>query len=219
MRQLGALALVLAACGGSAAPATTTDPRADGAREFAFSAGRALEGTRFAAMSSGDLADLVMGLCAESGSVIADIEAAVAATGAAGDRGDDAILAEVLTAGVVEVCPERAAADISAAFLASVGLAVETGAGVEVGDSDALNAGLSACLTLDQGTPEDAIVTIAAGLFHVEATAEELFAGAITTGEGVTVGAVLAAAVSFLCPEHAARVQEYLGSITADSDA
>ena len=219
MRRLGALALVLAACGGSAAPATTTDPRADEAFEFAVSAGRALEDTRFAAMSAGDLADQVMGLCAASGSLIADIAAAVAATGAGSDAGDDSILAEVLTAGVAEVCPERAAADLSAAFLASVRLAVETGAGVEVAESDVLNAGLSACLTLDQGTPGDALVSIAAGLFAVEVGEAELLAGAITTEQAVTAGAVLAAAVSYFCPEHAARVQEYLGSMTAESDA
>lgn len=213
MRRLGALALVLAACGGSTSPATTTDPRAEAALEFAVSADRALDGTRFAAMAAREIAGLVVGLCDGTGAFAAAIDEAVAATGPGDDTGDAAILAEVLTAGVAEVCPERVAADLSAAFLAAVRLAVGNGDGVEVEDPEAVNAGLSACLTLDQGPPADALVTVAAALFHVEATSEELLAGAISPGEGVTVGAVLAGAVSYLCPEHSGRVEVYLDQV------
>lgn len=216
MKRVAALALVVAACGGTTATPTTTDPRAAAALEFAVSAGRALEGTRFSALSVEEVADLVMGLCGRPGSLPTDVERTVASisSGAAdGDPGDDAIFAEVLTAGVAEVCPQRVAADLSAAFLASVQVAVEAGAGVEIAATEALNAGLSSCLTLDRGTPGDALVTIAAGLFAVEADEAELLAGAITTEQGVTAGAVLAAAVSFFCPEHTARVQEYLAGI------
>lgn len=216
MRRLAALALVVAACGGATATPTTTDPGAEAALEFAISAGRALEGTRFSALSVEEVADLVMELCAQGGSLLAEVDrtvASIVAGAADGDPGDDAILAEVLTAGVAEVCPERAAADLSAAFLAAVQVAVEAGVGAEVDATDLLNAGLSSCLTLDQGAPGDALVTIAAGLFAVEADEAALLAGAITTEQGVTAGAVLAAAVSFFCPEHTARVQEYLSEM------
>lgn len=214
MRRLGAtLTLVVVACGSTATPTTTTDPRSFAAREFAVSAGRALEGTRYASLTSEGLATLVVELCAGTGSLLADVGALVTSASASatpGDPGDDVILTEVLTVGAADVCPERAAGDLAAAFLAAVRLAAGT---APVNDAEAMNAGLSSCATLDQGTPADAVEVVAAGLFGVEATEEELLAGAITIEGAATVGAVIAAAVTFLCPEHVERVEQYLADM------
>lgn len=216
MRRLGAsLTLVVVACGNTAVPPTTTDPRSFAAREFAVSAGRALDGTRYAIMTSEALAGFVIEICAGTGSLLTDVGAIVtsaSASASASDAapGDDAILAEVLTVGAADVCPERAAGDLAAAFFAAVRLAAGT---APVDDAEAMNAGLSSCATLDQGTPADAVEMVAASLLGVEATEEELLAGAITIEDGVLVGAVLAAAVTFLCPEHAERVEQYLADM------
>jgi hypothetical protein len=218
MKRVAALVMVLAACGGgTAATPTTADPRRAAAEEFAVSAGRALEGTRFAGMTPQVLAALLEDLCAGSGLVVAAIDAAVAGAAPPGSAEDDAILAEVLTAGVVAVCPERAAADLTAAFVASVRVTVTGGAGAPVDDGAALSAGLSACASLDAGSPGDALVTIAAALFGVEATEAELLAGAIDPSQGVTAGAVLASAVTYLCPEHADRVGAFIGQLGSDA--
>ena len=216
MRRLVALVVLLAACGGNGATTTTAgnDSRTRAAEEFAVSADRALDGTRFADLDLASLAAILLDLCGGTGSVTTAVAEAVSGLEApAGDAGDDAILTEVLMAGVVEICPERAAADVAAAFMASVRFTVNDGAGVEVTDDAALIAGLSGCAALDAGTPDDALVTIAAALFGVEATVAELLAGAIDTAQAVTVGAVLASAVAYLCPEHTDRVTAYLSNL------
>ncbi|MEK7122253.1 MAG: carbamoyltransferase N-terminal domain-containing protein [Patescibacteria group bacterium] len=128
---------------------------------------------------------------------------------------DAAILTEVLVAGVAEVCPQRMAADLSAAYLASVRFTIDQGSGVVVGDDVAVTTGLSACAVLDAGDPGDALVTIAAALFGVEANLEELLAGAIDGPQGITSGAILASAVTYLCPEHAERVEEFIDELGA----
>jgi len=218
MRRLGILFVIVAACGGSGGPATTaaagTLSRA--AEEFAVSADRALDGTRFADVTPATLAAVLAGLCVGTAPLVDDVARSVAAIEApAGAPGDDATLTEVLVAGVAEVCPERVAADLSAAYLASVRFAVEQGAGVAVDDESALTTGLSACAALDGGDPGDALVTIAAGLFGVEATIDELLAGGIDGAQGITAGAVLASSVTYLCPEHADRVEEFVAELEA----
>ncbi len=221
MRRLVALAMLVAACGGNGAVTTTMgDSRTRAAEEFALSADRALDGTRFVDLAPASLVAILIDLCGGAGSVTTAVaEAVIGVDSPAGEPGDDAILSEVLLAGVVEICPERAAADVAAAFMASVRFTVDDGAGVAVTDDAALTAGLTGCSVLDAGTPDDAVVTIAAALFGVEATAAELLAGAIDTAQAVTVGAVLASAVAYLCPEHTDRVQDYLGDLGRPADA
>ena len=75
----------------------------------------------------------------------------------------------------------------------------------------------SACAALDNGDPGDALVTIAAGLFGVEATVDELLDGAIDGAQGITAGAVLVSAVTYLCPEHADRVEEFVDQLSGAS--
>jgi hypothetical protein len=222
MRRLGALLILVTACGGRAVPATTAaaDSREWAAEEFALSADRALDGTRFAEVTPATLAAVVAALCAGTVPLVEDVARAIAGIEApAGPPADGVILTEVLVAGVVEVCPERVAADLSAAYLASVRFTIEQGAGVSVGDEAALTTGLSACAALDGGDPGDALVTIAAGLFDAEGTLDQLLAGAIDGPRGTTAGAVLSSAVTYLCPEHAAGVEEFVAELRAGADA
>ena len=219
MKRLAAVFVVMAvSCGGSAAPTSTlaNDPLVVAAGEFATSADRALDGTRFADVTPATIAALVVELCSGSTPLSDDVARGVASVVATeGDSADDAILAEVLVAGVAEVCPQRMAADLSAVYLASVRFTIDEGSGVVVGDGVAVTTGLSACAVLDAGDPGDALVTIAAALFGVEATLEDLLAGAIDGPQGITAGAVLASAVIYLCPEHAERVEEFVDGLSA----
>ena len=87
MNRVAALVMLLAACGGGTATTTTAaDPRRAAAEEFAVSAGRALEGTRFAGMTPEALAGMLGDLCAGSGSVVAAIDAAVVGAAPRGAR-------------------------------------------------------------------------------------------------------------------------------------
>src|SRR3972149_1512554 len=117
MRRLGILFVIVAACGGGGGPAP---PPAD----------RPLDGTRFADVPPAPLAAVLAGLCVGTAPLVDDVARSVAAMEApAGAPGDDATLTEVLVAGVAEVCPERVAADLSAAYPAPVRFAAGRGAG------------------------------------------------------------------------------------------
>ncbi len=213
MRRVAALVVLVAACGGSAGTTSTVadNPLTRAAGDFAISADRALDGTRFAETPPATVAALLVELCSATTPLITDVARSVASVVAPeGDGGDDAILTEVLVAGVAEVCPQRMAADLSAAYLASVSFTIDQGSGVAVDDDLAMTTGLSVCAVLDAGDPGDALVTIAAALFGVEATLDELLAGAIDDAQGITAGAVLASAVTYLCPEHADRVEAFI---------
>jgi len=214
MRRVIALVLLAAACGGSGSPAPTNDPRTPAAIQYAASADRALDGTRFSDLRPATVAEVIVALCAGAGSVLVDVDAAVAAVEAPpGGAGDDAILREVLLTGVAVICPERVAADMTAAYLAGVAATVASGGGVAIDDSLAVGVGLAACEALDAGTPEDALVTVAAGGLGIEATAGELLAGALDPAQGITAGAVLASAATFLCPEHRERVAGFIADL------
>lgn len=215
LRALAACAVLLAACGGSGAATTTDSGERSAAREFAATADRALDGTRFTDLEGEALATLILDLCRGEEPPLGSAAAVVAGVEApSGTPQDDAILLEVLLTGVAEVCPERALAEVSAAYLASVRTIVATQDGVALDDGVALTTGLSACAVLDAGTPTDALVVIAAGAFGIEAEAEVLLAGALDPPNGVTAGAVLASAATYLCPEHADRVGEFAGSLS-----
>ncbi|HAX82357.1 MAG TPA: hypothetical protein DCY40_07320 [Actinobacteria bacterium] len=216
MRRVAALVVLVAACGGSGTPATTTDPRTAAAIQYAGSADRALDGTRFSELPPATVAEVIVALCAGSGSVLVDVAAAVGAVEAPpGDAGDDVILQEVLLTGVGLICPERVAADLTAAYLAAVAATVASGGGVVIDEALAVGVGLATCEALDAGTPEDALVTVAAGGLGIEATAGELLAGALDPAQGITAGAVLASAATYLCPEHQGRVREFVAELAA----
>lgn len=209
-----ALVVLLAACTGAGGAPTTTDPRTLDALEYVRSAGRALEGTRFESVDADSLAAVIVALCADAASPGTAVPAAVAAIGAsAGGSGDDAILTEVLLTGVMTVCPERSGVDAAATYLAAVDAAVERARGVVLAGPVLLGAGLAACDALASGQPGDALVAVAAVGFGIEAGLAELLGGAFTSGEAITAGAVLTAAATHLCPQHQARVAEFVASL------
>jgi hypothetical protein len=214
MRRVVALVALVAACGGSPVSTTTTDANLAAAVEYAVSADRALDGTRFSGLTPATVAEAIVATCSGAGSVVIDVQSAVAVVEAPpGDPGDDVIFQEVLLTGVGLICPERVAADLTAAYLAAVHTTIASGAGVAIDDSLAVGVGLAACEALDAGTPEDALVTVAAGGFGIEATADEILAGAIDAAQAITAGAVLASAATYLCPEHQTQVQEFVARI------
>ena len=216
MKRVVALVALVAACGGSPVSTTTADPRLAAAVEYAVSADRALDGTRFSGLTPATVAEVIVATCSGAGSVVIAVESAVAVVEAPpGDPGDDVILQEVLLTGVGLICPERVAADLTAAYLAAIHTTIASGAGVAIDDPLAVGVGLAACEALDAGTPEDALVTVAAGGFGIEATAGEILAGAIDAAQAVTAGAVLASAATYLCPEHESRVREFVAELAA----
>jgi hypothetical protein len=209
------LLVALGACSGGGGTTTTTDPLIPSAIEFAHSADRALDGTRFSTVETVDLAAAIVALCRGVGDPAIALPAAIAGLDApAGDAGDDVILAEVLLTGIAAVCPERSG-DATAAYVTEVTAAASSTGGAVIGESTALSAGLAACDALDAGDPEDALVAIAAVGFGVEASLEQLLGGALSESEAVTVGAILSASAAHLCPEHEARVAEFVNDLAS----
>jgi hypothetical protein len=215
MRRLAAVALVvLAACsvepGGSPGP----DLR-QRAREFAITADRALAGTRFADVPTEALVDALEGICASVGGFDEAVFAAVAGLPAgAGDPGDDAVAAEVLVAGVVEVCPGRVGAvDMIALYLESVLSAV--GDTEEVDSFAVMEAGPKVCRVLDEGAgAERSLLRAVEVLFGIVAPSyEDLADTGLTVDQAVVVGATLAAAVEHLCPQHREVIMEYIDGL------
>jgi hypothetical protein len=208
------LALTLAACGEAAVGATTTLDRIDvAAREYGASAQRALGATAYDSLTPIELGDVIAAICRSSGQLAADVESAIAALGSSPGPGDVEVVAEVLITGVDQVCPERSAGEV-ALFLGAVMTTVESQGGVEISRAEALAAGTASCNALAVASPGDALAVIVAGLFGVEATVDDIIDGAaITLSQGVTAGAVLASAVSYLCPAHRAAVDDFLAGL------
>jgi len=204
------LALVLAACAlGEPAEPQESDYK-PAAAEFATEADRALDGTRFAAVAVVELADAIVELCLAGGSVEAAIDGFAAPPG---DPGDDAIMREVLVAGVVQVCPALSAdADAVDAYLSSVRSAIQA-AGVDLvlDDEPLLAAGTLVCASLDAGQGvEGAILAAVAILYGLEASSVDDLDAVIDGPQGVAVGATLAAAASLLCPQYQDDVTEFV---------
>jgi len=211
--------LVAGACsgGGSPEPAATTEEISDRAFEFALSARRALEGTRYEGLGDEWLAGVVEDACgameggASPDAVIGD--AIDAAAGSGGDPVDEEILAEVLTAGTAQVCPDAvlyaaSLGDPGDGFLAVVRTEVRA-AGLDLDDAALLGAGDEACRSLDAGSGvETAAVAVLEALFGGEAGAL-VEPGAAVGAEVIAATTVLVSAAVYLCPEHRDLVAEY----------
>jgi hypothetical protein len=218
------LAAVVVACS-SAEPPPQWEPLA---REFAVSARRALIDTRFEGLGDEWLTTLLVTLCEElsDGDRADDVVGRALADVAdpAGVGIDDEILAEVLTAGIAEVCPDDVLAaegidpDAAARFLGAVRPIVDqSGLGDSLEDADLLAAGLAACAALESGAaPEDAGAATLGSLFGVDAPdLAGLEEAGLGPREGIVAGGVLGAAASTLCTEHAQQVAEYVSGVDA----
>jgi hypothetical protein len=222
------LVLTAAACGGGEAATTAVfDPSDAYAVEYAGSAQRALEGTRFAELGIRRLADVILGTCDDL-STASDPDAAVLASLAAieapaGQPVDDEIMAVVLAEGVAATCPDAVqeaaqrafdASDPVQQFLAAVDAGTDDRTGI--GDEVLLAGGSVVCGVLEEGgTPEAAVLAEVEVLFGIVGTGvAELSEGEVLdVGEALLAGSVLAAAAGILCPEHGAVLNEYLETL------
>ena len=236
VRRLAALVvlagLLASGCGrGEEATTTTVDTRQADAAEFAVSAQRALDGTRFESLGDGLVAGLVLEACDQLGES-SDPDAAVVEVvdridAPEGEPIDDEIMAVVLAEGALAVCPEAVDAAAVRAFrdappeeqflvsIAAVAPVLE----FEVTDTDLIDAGRIVCSVLDGGgTPEEAVVAEFEALFDVEASnVDEIAAGELGEREGLLAGGVLGAAASFLCPQHRDGVTAYLERLAEEN--
>jgi hypothetical protein len=214
---LVALCLAVTACGGAPPGTTASVATRQAAIEYASSADRALDGTRFSDVGVTEIADAVVAVCTDTGPLGGAVGDAIASiTAPAGAAVDDEILAEVLTEGAREVCPERSGVDeVIRAYLDAVRSAVASAdASAAVDDQAVLGAGPVACdlLDRDQG-PEAALLGVVAALFGVEASSVADLETVLSASQGVVAGATLAAAAAHLCADHSAEVAAYLGSL------
>ena len=189
-----------------------------------MSARRALAATGYTERGDRWLAELVLDGCDALGAGAAPDDAVSAALAAAAGEGigadDEEILAEVLTVGLSQVCPDAVltagglggGAEGADAFLATVSpVVVAAGLSEPLGDAALLEAGLTGCRVLDGGgTVTDAATALLGVLFGVSggdlAALEE--AGLDETA-GTVGGTVLGAAGAHLCPQHAASIAEF----------
>jgi len=221
---IAAVLLVVSACEGGPVATTVVDERLDPAIEFAVSAQRALDGTRFAGLGDAVVAGLVLDVCdAMTGSADPDATVMEVLNGIEASEGsevDDEIMAIVLAEGALTVCPaEVGAAELRAweaadpedrylAAVAAVAPVIEEGF---TGD-DLLAAGRGVCAVLDAGgTPEQAVLEEFDQMFGITGVSiDEIAAGVVGEREGLLAGGVLGAASSILCPEHREVVTTFL---------
>lgn len=178
--------------------------------EFALQADRALDGSRFEDVPAGDLADAIVALCVSGGS----IEAAIAGLPTLpGDPADDLIVREVLLTGLVEVCPTQTEdASVTEAYISSVRTAVQSsGVSVVLDDEPLIAAGTVACASLDAGAGVvGAVLSAAAILFGVERSSMDELDEALDTPQGIAVGATLASAAVYFCPQHQELIDDFV---------
>ena len=177
------------------------------------SAQRALDGTAFEDLGPLVIADLVTGLCRGLGT--GAIPATIDGLEVGGSVDDREILVEVLTVGMVQVCPDRAPIDLTGFYLDAVRAAVENGGALSAFDeSDVIRAGPVACEALRSGAGvEAALLEVIGKLFGVEAETLDGLAGVVTGDQGLVSGAVLASATALLCPEYAGDVDAFMRSL------
>jgi hypothetical protein len=219
-------AVAASGCSEPAPPAGGADRLA--AAEYALTARRALETTRFGTLGDGWLVDLLVDACGAlkpGGDGDAAILAVVGAASEGvptGDAAEDRILLEVVATGMATVCPEAviAATTIPAdapedRYLLAVGVAADE-AGMAPDSGVLFEAGGAACRAMDRGAgPERGVLDAAALLFGVEAGGlDELEADPrVGVAGGRVLGTLLASAAAFLCPEHGERVAAYVAGL------
>lgn len=202
--------LLLAACSAEAAPTTLPPPPLERlAASYAATAERAIADTAFTESGADIVAAALVELCEGLGG------GAVAAVsnqlGPTAPDGDVAIMEEVLTVGITQVCPERGGTELSRIFVDAVAGAVQAADGSVFDEPSAVRAASVACTVLSDGEGADAaLVAIAASMFDLAVADAPGLEGALDPEQGVVVGAVLAAAAAMHCPQHAAAVQSFL---------
>jgi len=206
--------LLLAACGGGADPSSTVTTAASleiPAAAFAVSAQRALDGTAFEVLGPELIADLLIGLCRGLG--VGAIPATVDDLDSGASSEDREILVEVLTVGMVQVCPDRAPVDLTGFYVGAVRSAVQDGGALSAFDEgDVIRVGPVACQVLRSGAGvEAALLAVVNSLFGVEAEGLAGLAGLVAADQGLVSGAVLASATALLCPEYAGDVDAFMG--------
>lgn len=227
-----AAVLLGGACGGSEPTTTTVDASEARAEEYALSARRALADTRFEALGDGWLIDLVLEGCerlAAGGDAAVELTA-LALGAAAGvppaEATEDEILAEVLVAGVADVCPEALASattttvpdvDPEDDYLRVVGPIADE-AGLSVLPGTLVAAGRAVCDALDAGVgPEQGVLDAAEIVLGVSVAdiADLEDQEGVVAADGAVLGSVLGAAAAFLCPDHADTVMSYVAVLEA----
>ncbi len=229
---LVAIAVVLSGCSAAAAPTTTEDLTQAFAVEYAASARRALEGTRFAGEGDVWLVALVVDACdrlepgADGDAVLTAAIAEAAGQVPPGSGPDDRILTEVVLAGVAASCRSRVLAattttipvpDPNDGYLLVVGPVADE-AGIFVHPDVLLEAGRGVCTMLADGEgPGQAVLFAAEVLLGVRvADLTELEeADGVFASDGLVLGSVLAAASTHFCPEFADSVTAYITEIGA----
>jgi hypothetical protein len=199
--MVAAMVLIAAACS-TGAPEVSNGGFGPAAARFAAEADRALDGSRFAEVPPDDLANAIVTLCASGGSIEAVIQGLPAPRG---DPDDDLIVREVILTGLVQVCPMQTGdSSVVEAYLASVRTAIASaGADLVLDDEPLIAAGTVACASLDaEGGAEGAALSAAAILFDVERSTIEELESVLDEPQGIAVGATLAAAAAYFCPEH-----------------
>jgi len=214
------VAVMLTACGGEGTGTTDDIDLRLRARDFAGSAGRALVGTAYEGLTTGDLGAAIEAVCLSTTPFDAAVLSAVAGIGVAdATPTDDVVAVEVVVAGVVEVCPERVSPEGMVERYQQVVLDT-------IGDDtvDAVivrDAGPAICAALDTAdgsmpTGELGVLVAAESLFGIVApTFAALPAAGLDPDRGTVVGVVLAAAVDYLCPRHFAVVMDFLRTLNA----
>jgi len=216
--------LAITACSSAEPAATTIDPSTAAAEEFAFSARRALEATRWEGFEDDAVARMLIELCDDLSNSSDLDESVMAYVGQVdappGEAVDDQILAVVLAEGVVAVCPDvvtdagvRAweAADPEERYLVAV-QAVAPQLDVELTGDDLVAAGAIVCEVLDAGgAPEEAVLAEFFYLFGISGVSiDDIASGEAGEREGLLAGGVLGGAASYLCPHHRDAVMSYL---------
>lgn len=216
LRQaVAVLTVIVVACGGADASSTTAsgDPLRPAALEFAGDAERALDGTSFETASSLKLADAIVALCTTDMTVSEAISGFGAGPVSAAESD---IIHEVLLQAMSQVCPIRSgdAAAVDAYLAAARDAVASSSVDIAFDDDPLVTAGTSVCATLDAGLAvEEAVLVAAAALYDVNAPRLEDLDALIGGPQGVALGAVVAAAAAFLCPEHQQVVADFVAGL------
>jgi hypothetical protein len=222
-----AAAVAVSACASAPPPPGAADRLI--AAEYARTARRALETTRFGTMGDAWLVDLVLEACgvlgpgADGDAAVTGVVGAAAAAVSPGDAVEDRILLEVVATGMATVCPDAVIAAAPAAgpedrFLLAVAAAADE-AGIPPGSGVLLDAGRAACRAMDDGAgPEGGVLEAAVLLFGVEADGLDELESAPEVGVegGRVLGTLLASAAAVLCPEHGESVAAYVAGLEGD---